>query len=228
MHTRGVPKTYSREEADEILRQALMQQAADGIAHEDLVAAAREVGIPEAAIESAAERLGEHRLLKERVEYLRAEKRRSFAHHLLTFLIVNGCIFAFDYFDRGPWFFHFPLIIWGMVLLLVGMRKLAPSEEKLVRRAERDLQRQRRRDDRQRRRTQPAAAAAAAKEKIPGAAKEFEAAVTEGVSAMMHAAAHAIRNLTPAQKRYRADEAGGDEGTPETEAEGESRRQRRV
>jgi len=205
-----------------------MQQTADGIAHEDLVAAAREVGIPEGAIESAAEQLGEHRVLKERVEYLRAQKRRSFAHHLLTYLIVNGCIFAFDYFDGGPWFFHFPLIIWGMVLLLIGLRQLAPNEEKLVRRAERDLLRQRRRDDRQRRRAHPAAAAAAAKEKIPGAAKEFEAAVTEGVSAMMQAAAHAIRNLTPAQKRYRADEADGDEGAPANEAESESRRQRRV
>ena len=39
MHTPGVSRTYSREEADEILRRALAAQASDGISHDDLVAA---------------------------------------------------------------------------------------------------------------------------------------------------------------------------------------------
>ena len=39
MHTAGVPRTYSREEADEILRRALEQQPDGGIHHDDLMAA---------------------------------------------------------------------------------------------------------------------------------------------------------------------------------------------
>src|SRR5688572_24818259 len=112
MHTPGVPKTYSREEADEILRRALAEQAADGISHDDLVAAAREVGIPEGAIEAAASQLGEHRSVKERVDLLRQQKRRAFVRHLLSYLIANGGIFLFDYFDGGPWFFQYVLIVW--------------------------------------------------------------------------------------------------------------------
>ena len=226
MHTAGVPKTYSREEADEILRRALAQQGEDGISHDDLVAAAREVGIPPSAVEAAASQLGENQIVRERVELLRRQKRRAFARHLLTFLIVNGGMFLFDYFDGGPWFFQYLLIVWGIVLLLVGMRQLAPDEGGLVRKAERELERERRRAERQRRRQVGGRTPGVSQ--LPGAAKEFEAAVQEGVSALMSAAAKAIRNYSPGPKpRYRA----GDPGAPEDEAPEErdtSRRQRRA
>ena len=117
MHTPGVPKTYSREEADEILRRALAQQAADGISHDDLVAAAREVGIPESAIEAAAGQLGEHRSIKERVELMRSQKRRAFARHLASYTIANGGLFLFDWFDGGPWFVQYVLVVWGIIAL---------------------------------------------------------------------------------------------------------------
>jgi len=55
-----VTKTYTRQEADEILRRALAAQpASDGISHDDLVAAAREVGIPTSAVEAAAVELSD-------------------------------------------------------------------------------------------------------------------------------------------------------------------------
>jgi hypothetical protein len=199
MHTPGVPKTYSREEADEILRRALSQQASDGISHDDLVAAAREVGIPEASIEAAASQLGEHRSVKERVERLRRQKRRSFFRHLLSFLIANGGIFLFDYFDGGPWFFHYVLIVWGIVLLLLGIRQLAPEEASLVRRAERELEKERRKAERKQRRSigHPGGRVLGHHGGINGATREFEQAVQEGASALLSAAARAIRDFNP-------------------------------
>jgi 2TM domain-containing protein len=199
-----VARTYTREEADEILRRALAGQGAssDGIGHDDLVAAAREVGIPADAIESAASQLGEHRLVNERVDQLRRRKRRAFLRHFLIYAIVNFGIFLFDRFDGGPWFFQFPLIVWSVLLLLLGVLQLAPNQEALLRRAERDLEKERRRAAKQRRLAARAGRAPGA----AGGAKAFEAAVEEGVSALLSAAAQAIRGFTPEAKRYRAEE----------------------
>lgn len=221
VHNRAVPRTYTREEADEILRRALAEQASDGVHHEDLVAAAREVGIPETAIESAVSQLGEHREVVERVAKLRAEKRRAFVRHLLSFMIVNGGVFLFDRFDGGPWFFQYLLIVWGILLLLLGIRQLAPDQASLTKKAERELEKERRRAQRQRRQT----ARASGKPLGPGAAKEFETAVEEGVNAMLSAAAKAIRGITPDARRYRAEEPT-EEGEPhptDTEASASQR-----
>jgi hypothetical protein len=207
MHTPGVPKTYSREEADEILRRALAEQAADGISHDDLVAAAREVGIPEGAIEAAASQLGEHRSVKERVDLLRRQKRRGFGRHLASYLVANGGIFLFDYFDGGPWWFHYILIVWGIVLLLLGIRQLAPEEAGLVRRAERELEKERRKAERKRRRS--GARVSVHPGGMLGATREFEQAVQEGASALLSAAARAIRDFNPgARPQVRAPAEG--------------------
>jgi len=200
MHTPGVSRTYSREEADEILRRALAEQASDGISHDDLVAAAREVGIPESSIEAAASQLGEHRSVKERVVLLRQQKRRGFFRHLLSYLIANGGIFLFDYFDGGPWFFQYVLIVWGILLLLLGIRQLAPEEATLVRRAERELEKERRKAERQARRK--GVRVAGHPGGMQGATREFEQAVQEGASALLSAAARAIRDFNPGAKPH--------------------------
>lgn len=229
MHTASVPRTYSREEADEILRRALEQQPEGGIHHDDLMAAAREVGIPAAAVEAAAHEVGATQVVRERVQLLRRQKRAAFVRHLLSFLIVNGGIFLFDWFDGGPWFFHYLLIVWGIVLLLLGIRQLAPDQAGLVRKAERELERERRRAERQRRR-QGGRASPPGVSQLPGAAREFEAAVQEGVSALMSAAARAIRDYSPGPKpRYRADDTAaqaGDDSEQRSQQEASPRHRR--
>ena len=198
-------RTYTREEADEILRRALQQQPADGVNHDDLVAAAREVGIPIEAIESAAAQLGERRVVDQRVQLLRSRKRRAFLRHLVFYLIVNSGIFLIDRLDGPPWFFHWPLIVWTIVLFLVGVRQLAPDQEGLVRRAERELEKERKKEEKRRQRAQRAYARAHGIRNPSEGASEFEAAVEEGVSALLSAAARAIRNLTPDNQRYRVE-----------------------
>ncbi len=228
MHTARVPRTYSREEADEILRRALEEQGEEGtgIHHDDLVAAAREVGIPASAVEAAASEHGDYQLLQQRMKVLRGQKRLAFVYHLLTFLVVNLGIYAFDRFDGGPWFFQYVLIFWGVILLLLGIRQLAPSKAGLRRKAERQLARERRRAERQRRRQGVRVPGVASQ--LPAAAREFESAVQEGVSALMSAAAKAIREHSPGQKpRYRAPDDSAEEESSSRGSE-TSRRHRRV
>jgi len=197
-HTRRVSRTYTRAEADEILRRALSEQSADGIAHDDLLAAAREVGIPEASIEAAAAQLGEYRLVQDRVELIRRRKRRAFFRHLVVYVLVNAGIFFVDQSDGGAWFFQYPLIVWGIILVLFGMTQLAPDKESLARKAERELERERRRESRRLRRGPPRMRIGGPHgvSSLPEGAREFEAAVQEGVSALLNGAARAIRGFT--------------------------------
>lgn len=194
-----VPKTYTREEADEILRRALQTQTFDGISHDDLVAAAREVGIPSDAIEAAAADLGDHHALNERVLKLRLRKRAAFFRHLVIYLIANAGIFLVDWVVKGEQFFLYPLIIWGVIVALFGVGQLAPDADALLRQAERELEKERRKEARRRRTDGP---------RKPGGrvTQEFEAAVEEGVSALLGAAAGAIRGLSQRGPRVRVDE----------------------
>jgi hypothetical protein len=232
-------KTYSRAEADEILRRALAQQAgtradgaAEGISHEDLLAAAKEVGISSSAIEAAAGELGERRIVEQRAELIRRRKRRSFFRHLVLFLVVNAGMFLFDWFDGGPWFFQYPLIVWSVILVSMGMAQLTPEHEALVRRAERELGREQRRAARRRPRGArgPFAPGPAGSTTPQQAAREFEKAVQEGVSTLLSNAARAIRGMTPSDpSRYRVqDPVGRDAGSAGADADDKagSRRQR--
>jgi hypothetical protein len=199
----GVSKTYTRQEADEILRRALAVQPAEGISHDDLVAAAREVGIPGAAIEAAAQQLGEDRRISERAALIRRRRRTAFLRHLLIYLVVNAGIFFVDRADGGAYWFQYPLIIWGVILAAIGIAQLAPDQRSLTRRAERELEREQRRAQRRMR-------AAARRDGVAGArdgAKEFEAAVQEGVSSLLSAAARTIRGLSESE-RFRVSDDG--------------------
>jgi hypothetical protein len=199
----GVSKTYTRREADEILRRALAVQPADGISHDDLVAAAREVGIPGEAIEAAAQQVGEDQRISERAALIRRRRRTAFLRHLLIYLVVNAGIFFVDRADGGAYWFQYPLIIWGVILAAIGIAQLAPDQRSLTRRAERELEREQRRAQRRMR-------AAARREGAAGArdgAKEFEAAVQEGVSSLLSAAARTIRGLSESE-RFRVSDDG--------------------
>lgn len=226
-----MPRTYTREEADEILRRALSggQAATDGISHDDLVAAAREVGIPESAIAAAANQLGEHALVKQRVELIRGRKRRGFIRHLVVFLLVAGLAFLAA--GAGPTFIapggldflKVPMLIWAMLLVMLGFWQLAPNREKLEKKAERELEKERRRDERKRR----IAGRTGTPRGAPQAAKEFEAAVQEGVSVLLTGAARAIRGFTPEAGRFRVDKPEEDSDDSPRPSERSRQRQRR-
>ena len=206
-------KTYTRQEVDEILRRALSEKSVEGISHDDLLAAAREVGIPSSAIEAAAAELGDNQRIAERAELIRRRKRASFLRHLLVFLVVNAGIFFVDQADGGAFWFQYPLVIWGVILLALGITQLAPDRQRLERRAERELDRERRRMHKRRR-----LAARAAGEPGTSAAQEFETAVQDGLSTLLSSAARAIRGLTPERGQFRVND-DRDEDAPTSAAE---------
>lgn len=217
----GVSKTYTRREADEILRRALAVQPAEGISHDDLVAAAREVGIPGEAIEAAAEQLGEDQRISERATLIRRRRRTAFLRHLLIYLVVNAGLFFVNRLDfvnqvtgDPHYWFQYPLIIWGVILAAIGIAQLAPDQRSLTRRAERELEREQRQAQRRMR-------AAARRDGTAGArdgAKEFEAAVQEGVSSLLSAAARTIRGLSESERFRVSDDGKRARTTPEREA----------
>jgi hypothetical protein len=206
-----VTKTYTRQQVDEILRRALSEKSVEGISHDDLIAAAREVGIPSSAIEAAAAELGDNQRIAERAALIQRRKRTAFLRHLLLFLVINAGIFFVDQSDGGAFWFQYPLVIWGVILAAFGITYLAPDRQRLERRAERELEKEQRRIHKRRR-----LAARAAGDPNASAAREFESAVQEGVSTLLSSAARAIRAVVPEKEQYRVNDDRDDDAPAST------------
>lgn len=204
-------KTYTRQQVDEILRRALLEKSVEGISHDDLVAAAREVGIPSSAIEAAAAELGDNQRIAERAALIQRRKRTAFLRHLLLFLVINAGIFFVDQSDGGAFWFQYPLVIWGVILAAFGITQLAPDQQRLERRAERELEKEQRRIHKRRR-----LAARAAGDPNASAAREFESAVQEGVSTLLSSAARVIRSVVPEKEQYRVNDDRDDDAPAST------------
>ncbi len=109
-------RTYSRDEMEAILRHAIGASSAstgslDGVRHEELLAAAREVGVDPGAIEAAVGKLDEERALARRaadedaiVERAVRERKSAAKHALLRYAIVVAFAAAVDWLTPGgPW-----------------------------------------------------------------------------------------------------------------------------
>src|ERR1019366_543662 len=87
-----MPRVYTKEETDAILARAIELQHGEVTSHADLVAVAREVGVPPEAIERAAtEVLAKHRD-EEAVKALRARAWRGFYAHLVPYVMVSALL----------------------------------------------------------------------------------------------------------------------------------------
>jgi hypothetical protein len=188
---------YSDDEVKEILRRALERQqvGADGIDHEDLVAAAKEVGIDPAALERAAAETRLDREARDAVVAERSKKRRRWAKGLGTFAVVNAFLFIVDLMTAGgPWFM-WPLVGWGLFVVLEGLKVLPPpsraAEEELVEREKTRIVR-RREKERARRAKESERASRKSVETA------FENAVEEGVTALLSAIASQIEKAARA------------------------------
>jgi hypothetical protein len=159
-------RTYSRAEMEEIFRRAaehtqFAQGDAEAIRYEDLVAAAREVGIDPSTLEDIARNVETERHLvaqradhEEIVKHELAERRHRARRSLLTYVIVTTFLAAIDWMTPGgPWA-HWVALGWGLfVALRLGRATLEPSRserERLIaketkRRSKRARQEQRRR-----------------------------------------------------------------------------------
>lgn len=186
-------RRYSDAERDEILRRAIAeQQGSDEITHEELVDAAREIGIDPAKVEAAAAAISKERGQREeesedealvRVEVTR--RRARFGRHLLTYLIVNGALVAMNLASGGTFWAIWPILGWGLGLALQAARALpGPSDEE----REQILRRVSKRRARQARER----AKRAREEALRAAGQEFEVAVQQGVAELMRAVTHGL------------------------------------
>jgi hypothetical protein len=212
-------KTFSREEVEEILRRASEHAKAatdDGIRHEELLEAAREVGLDPAAIEAAAAELHSQRELKRdhdeaRVQ-LTEERRRGWLQSLLTYVLVGACLTALNLtVAPGAWLV-WVLAMWGLFVGLRGARMLFPVDEGKVEKRVEKKRRRRQADERRAQLKREAEAwaerlrrevdaSAARADSAARASRDFEDAVEKGVSALLGVLARNIRDVAERAER---------------------------
>lgn len=129
-------RQFTTEEAEEILRRALQRQTEVGISREDLVAAARDVGVSEQALLEAADEVERGRSEKAVTERLKAEKRAGFVSHATAYAVVGVGLFLLNLAtnlatvtDQVPrWWSLFPLVGWGIAVAIHAVRALRHPE----------------------------------------------------------------------------------------------------
>ena len=171
-------RTYTQEEVDAILSKAIEQQSKDAgkLSHEELVAAAAEVGISRDAIDTAARDVTSpaSREKQDDKTMLATGRRRAWRallRHVVVFAIVNAML-AFINFATTPAFLWCAIVFfgWGIGVAMQLLSILFADEERTV-------SRERRRRDRR-----------ARKERWRKRGQAFERAVDEGVRVLLDAA----------------------------------------
>ncbi len=203
------PSTYTREEMDAILKRALERQQAksEGIAHEDLVAAAAEVGIPREELEAAARELETEKARSDagsapkaavtrnvaedaaRARAMAALKQRAFTFFGLGmfFFLVGG-----EFFGQSWWIW--PVFGLAVSLLIHAVRVYAdPGGEA---RAERRARRRESRRERKRRRHE-------------ARMQDFEEKVAMGADAIIRVIEQAKRIKDHVEEAHAAHEREG-------------------
>ncbi len=107
---------YSPRELEEILDRALRMQPGDGYRHDDVVAAAREVGIDDPTLRVAMRDLVKRGAVEVPPEDVHRARMRLF-RHVGIWLVVSLGFFLMNVFDRGTgWWFQSITIIWGIAV----------------------------------------------------------------------------------------------------------------
>lgn len=213
-------RSYTRDEMEEIFRRAAerTQQVEDGVRHDDLVAAAREVGIDPSAIDDALAELGQEKTVEAAAARWTREARRRFVSHFSAYAIVMTFLGGLNVLTTPsvPWALWIALA-WGMGVAFSARRALlAPSTEqveKMLAREEKRAAKKARREAQRaaaeawRRRWRElgdeARAAAEARKRrgsvLQQTEREIDRAIEEGVNALVAAlgkrAASAARTL---------------------------------
>lgn len=152
-------RTYSDEETQAILKLAIEQhQSRDGgLRHDELVAAAAELGVEAAAIDRAIATLDRQQPIQAELVRIEEKRRRSLVQHVTTYLVVNTFLLGIDLLTGGGLWFYWPLLGWGLAVALQATRAVWPDRErdreraqKIVGERERKALRESRRAERQR------------------------------------------------------------------------------
>jgi hypothetical protein len=136
-------KSYADDEVRDIIERALRDQPAGGVSHEDLLSIGAGAGLTRAAVESAARDVAEARLTKTATARIVSWRRRGVAAHAFVYAVVNGFLFLINFMTRdtaGAWWVLFPLLAWGVGLVLhAGFALFSPVDEWSLTREKRRL-----------------------------------------------------------------------------------------
>lgn len=223
------PRSWSREQVQEILRRAGERaDAEDGIRHEELIAAAKEAGLDPDSVEAAAKELahGESdRQALERITGTEIRRRRiRFQRSTLTWGVasaLSGLAWLLLGTAGGAiWPFAIPVLLFGTFAGLAGVRAFSPPDpdqmERRLRHEKRDHERE---EARRKRREEAEAWSKKLQDEIAqrrsrsdarrAKAMEMEDAVEAGVQAVLGSLARAVKS---AIERPPSGGPGGDFG----------------
>jgi hypothetical protein len=128
------PRRFSDDEVEAVLRHALAaQRERGGLSRDELLEAARGVGLDAAAVDDAIAALDRGADDAALLRGWRVRRRRALVNHALAFTLVNALLYALDRATPpdDPWFFY-PLILWGIALALDAFGYLrGPSPDAL-------------------------------------------------------------------------------------------------
>jgi len=125
-------RSYNDDEVRSIIERALRTQSGENpsaeLSHEQLLAVGSEIGLSAEAIEQAARDVEQSGLCA-RLERRILDRRRSwFKSHAGAFAVANSVLFAINYLTSpGQWWALFPLVVWGLGLLLHARLGLSRS-----------------------------------------------------------------------------------------------------
>jgi hypothetical protein len=111
------PRRYTDQQARAIFERALRVEADGRMGHEELVAAAAEVGLSREAVERAVDELERAQAEREAKAAILGRRRRRLFNHLVPFVAINAFLFLVNWLTTpGTWWCLFPLFGWGLLL----------------------------------------------------------------------------------------------------------------
>ncbi|CAN92958.1 putative membrane protein [Sorangium cellulosum So ce56] len=201
-------RRYTEAEVRAILERALRDAETRGVSHDELVAAAEEIGISRGAIEAASRDIEHVRGEEAAREAILARRRKGLRSHLVSFLLVNAFLFAVNALTDGPWWFFWPLLGCGLGLAFHALGAL--SSDVSPRQIRRELERsaeQARKEQHRRLKEQRRVERLERKQRLEQSAEDFGHAVEEGVATVLSRIAQEIRGSAPPPAPARGEDA---------------------
>ena len=133
-----MPREYTKDETDAVLARAAELHRGERTTHEDLVAAAGEVGISREAVERAAAEVLGGRRDREALAAQRARAWRQFLAHLVPYVMVSALLGFINYLTTSfPWAL-IVMLAWGVGLASHLLAVVLPDPEEQLRRIEQE------------------------------------------------------------------------------------------
>jgi hypothetical protein len=192
-------RRYTREEVDAILGRALgAQKDEGGMSHDELVAAAREIGVKPEDIDRAAAEVAEGKRLERETVAYRRRQWKGFLSHFVSYALVIAFLVFVNLMTSGTLWVLWPAAGWGLGLAFHLFGLLVADPEKTRHKVARREERRRERERRERKRRE-----------LAENAEELGVIVTKGLASVIGAAAERIEKSSsqppPAAAHVRVD-----------------------